>query len=142
MPTAKPHPPQGHAPEEETRLADAAEIVKSYLAAMEARELEAAGAMLGDGFRMTFPGTPPMMALSDLIDWAKGRYRFVGKTTDAVETFRSGDSAVVYVRGTLHGEWPDGRAFEGIRFIDRFEVSGGKITRQDVWNDMGEVRGT
>ncbi len=142
MPTAETHLPLGYAPEEETRLAEAAETVQRYLAAMEARDLEAAKDMLGDGFRMVFPGTPPMTALSDLIDWAKGRYRFVGKTTDAVETFRSGDLAVVYVRGTLHGEWPDGRAFDGIRFIDRFEVSAGKITRQDVWNDMGEVRGT
>ncbi len=32
------------------------------------------------------------------------------------------------------------RAFEGIRFIDRFEVTAGKITRQDVWNDIAEVK--
>ena len=33
-----------------------------------------------------------------------------------------------------------GACFEGIRFIDRFEVIDGKITKQDVWNDMAEVR--
>jgi hypothetical protein len=48
--------------------------------------------------------------------------------------------AVVYTRGTLAGEWPDGTAFGGIRFIDRFEVTDGFITRQDVWNDLAEVR--
>ena len=45
-----------------------------------------------------------------------------------------------YTRGTLAGEWPDGTAFSGIRFIDRFEVTDGKITQQDVWNDIAEVR--
>ena len=38
------------------------------------------------------------------------------------------------------GEWPDGTAFEGIRFIDRFVVVDGKITDQRVWNDLGEAR--
>ncbi len=55
-------------------------------------------------------------------------------------TWRGGDTgASVYCFGTLGGEWPDGTAFDGIRFIDRFELQGGLITRQDVWNDMAEV---
>ena len=44
------------------------------------------------------------------------------------------------MRGTLHGRWLDGSAFDGIRFIDRFEIRGGRIVRQDVWNDAGELR--
>ena len=47
---------------------------------------------------------------------------------------------VVYRRGTLQGEWPDGISFQGICFIDRFELADGRITRQDVWNDLAEVR--
>jgi 4-oxalocrotonate tautomerase family enzyme len=121
-------------------LPDPGTIVLDYLAAMEARALDRAQAMLGDGFVMTFPGTGPMMSLADLIDWSKGRYRVVTKTYEAVEAFHANGTAVVYTRGTLAGEWPDGTPFEGIRFIDRFELAGGKITRQDVWNDMGEVR--
>jgi hypothetical protein len=46
----------------------------------------------------------------------------------------------VYVLGTLHGRWLDGRTFEGIRFVDRFEIRDGKIRSQEVWNDAGEVR--
>lgn len=121
-------------------LPDPAQIVLAYLAAMEAREIDKAEALLGDGFAMMFPGTGPMTRLAELIDWAKGRYRFVTKTYDAVEAFQAGDTAVVYTRGALAGEWPDGTTFSGIRFIDRFEVRGGKITRQDVWNDIAEVR--
>ena len=62
------------------------------------------------------------------------------KTYETTEAFHAKGVAVVYTQGTLSGEWPDGSAFSGIRFIDRFELTGGKITRQDVWNDMGEVR--
>lgn len=122
-------------------LPDPRQIVLDYLAAMEARDLEQAQTMLGEGFQMVFPGTQPMTALSELIDWSKDRYRFVRKTYDAVEAFQTRGTAVVYARGTLAGAWLDGTAFDGIRFIDRFEVVGGMIVRQDVWNDLAEVRG-
>ncbi len=121
-------------------LPDPGEIVRSYLAAMEARELDKAQAMLGEGFTMNFPGAQGMTTLQELIDWSQPRYRFVKKTYDRFEALQSGDVAVVYSIGTLYGEWPDGTAFEGIRFIDRFELSDGKILRQDVWNDIAEVR--
>jgi len=47
---------------------------------------------------------------------------------------------VVYCHGTLSGEWPDGSAFSGIRFIDRFTVRAGKLADQTVWNDLAETR--
>lgn len=121
---------------------DPAQLVTRYLSAMEDRDVAAAAAFLGDGFEMRFPGTRPMKSLEDLVDWASGRYRFVTKENKAVEAFQRGAHTVVYVRGTLSGEWPDGRAFSGIRFVDRFEIADGKIVRQDVWNDLAEMRGT
>ena len=122
--------------------ADPVEVVQLYLAAMEERRIEDAEAMLGDGFTMQFPGTAPMTRLAELIEWAAPRYRFVKKTYEGFDALQTaGDAQLVYCRGTLSGEWPDGSAFGGIRFIDRFEIVNGKITRQDVWNDMGEVRG-
>lgn len=121
---------------------DPVALVRDFLSAMERREIEIAQAMLGDGFEMRFPGTGAMHSLPELIEWARPRYRFVTKTYDGFDAMQgAGDAAIVYCRGTLSGEWPDGTAFEGIRFIDRFEVTGGKITRQDVWNDIAEVRG-
>lgn len=117
-------------------------VVRAFLGAMEARDLNTASAMLGAGFAMTFPGTGPMTTLQELIEWAAPRYRFVKKTYDGFDAMQSaGDHAVVYCRGALSGEWPDGTAFDGIRFIDRFEVSGGLLTRQDVWNDIAEEKG-
>ena len=121
-------------------LPDPTEIVTDYLAAMEARDLDAAHSGLSNDFSMTFPGTQPMTSLTELIDWAKERYRFVRKTYEAVEAFHRDGVAVVYTRGTLFGEWPDGTPFNGIRFIDRFEVKDGKIAKQEVWNDIAEVR--
>ncbi|MEP3430442.1 MAG: tautomerase family protein [Roseibium sp.] len=122
-------------------LVDPAEIVRRYLQAMEVRDIERAQAMLGDGFTMRFPGTAPISQLQELIDWAKPRYRFVKKTYDGFDAMQSpGSVALVYCRGLLSGEWPDGTAFDGVRFIDRFEIESGKITRQDVWNDIAEVK--
>lgn len=121
-------------------LPDPKDIVRAYLHHMEARDLEAAQALLGDGFEMIFPGAPPMTQLDALIAWAAPRYRSVAKTYDAVEAFQGDTAAVVYTRGTLSGAWPDGTPFDGIRFIDRFELVDGRITRQEVWNDIAEVR--
>ncbi|WP_146347197.1 tautomerase family protein [Phaeobacter marinintestinus] len=117
------------------------QVVQDYLAAMEARDLDRAKGYLGDGFQMIFPGTDPMTTLEELIAWSKPRYAFVKKTYEGYDEMQSaGAAAFVYCRGTLFGEWPDGTLFDGIRFIDRFEVTGGKITRQDVWNDIAEVQ--
>lgn len=122
-------------------LPDPAELVRSYLQAMERREIDTAEAMQGDGFAMHFPGAAPMTRLQELLDWAAPRYRFVTKTYDGFDAMQSeGAAALVYCRGTLSGEWPDGTAFEGIRFIDRFEIVDGTITRQDVWNDIAEAK--
>ena len=121
-------------------LPDPIEIALNFLTALEAREIEATEAMLVTGFRMRFPGTEPMASVAELIDWAKDRYRFVRKTIASTEAFHADGCAVVYVIGTLSGEWPDGTPFSGIRFIDRFEIKGGKLVSQDVWNDIAEER--
>jgi hypothetical protein len=115
---------------------DPASVVQAYLAAMEARDLPAARTHLAPGFRMTFPGGVTMTTLEDLVAWSAPRYRFVKKTYERFDAL----PGLVYCFGTLHGEWPDGTPFAGIRFIDRFELAGDRIARQDVWNDMGEMR--
>ena len=119
---------------------DPVEIALSFLRFLEARDLVAVTALLAPDFKMFFPGTEPMETLDQLIAWAKGRYRFVKKTIEVTEVFPVKEGSVVYIRGTLHGEWPDGEAFSGIRFVDRLEIAGGKIQKQDVWNDIAELR--
>ncbi len=119
-----------------------AEVVRAYIAAMEARDLMAAQALLGDGFTMVFPGGAVFTELSQLLDWARPRYRSVAKSYerfDEVMGKTESTESIVYCYGTLTGVWPDGRSFEGIRFIDRFTVADGKLVDQMVWNDLAEA---
>ena len=122
-------------------LPSASGIVQDYLAAMEARDLDRARGFLGAGFSMTFPGAAPMTTLEELIAWSGPRYNSVRKSYDGFDEAKGpDDKIVVYCHGSLSGEWPDGTSFESIRFIDRFEIAQGKIVRQEVWNDIAEVR--
>lgn len=117
----------------------ARDIVRAYLDTMEARDLERAKRFLAPGFTMTFPGSRSFTELEAMIAWAKPRYRWVKKRYDRFDAAQGGTGTHVYCFGTLYGEWNDGTAFEGIRFIDRFTVRAGKLVDQMVWNDMGEV---
>lgn len=118
---------------------DPAVRIRDFLETMEARDLDKAKSFLAPDFRMTFPGAAEFTTLEELIAWAKPRYRFVTKTYERFDTCASEDGGIVYCYGTLSGEWPDGEAFAGIRFIDRFEFAGDLIARQMVWNDLAEV---
>jgi limonene-1,2-epoxide hydrolase len=119
------------------------DVVAAFLAALEARELPAAAAWLAPGATMTFPGGQSFVDLPALVAWSRARYRFVRKTYECTEELPvdARGITVVYCRGTLAGEWPDGAAFAGVRFVDRFEVDdAGRIVDQQVWNDLGEAR--
>jgi phenylpyruvate tautomerase PptA (4-oxalocrotonate tautomerase family)/ketosteroid isomerase-like protein len=116
------------------------QVARDYLAAMERRDLAAAKAYLADGFVMTFPGGKQMRTPEELVEFSRPRYRRVAKAYERFDTVPGMEAATVYCFGTLHGEWPDGRPFDGIRFIDRFTVSGGKLVDQMVWNDLAEIK--
>lgn len=118
---------------------DASARVKTFLETMAERNLAHAKTFLAPGFEMVFPGPAVMHQLEELMAWAKPRYRSVGKHYERFEESWQGDTTVVYCSGTLFGVWNDGSAFEGIRFIDRFEVVNGLLTRQEVWNDLAET---
>ena len=117
-------------------LASPAETVRAFLDAMEARDLDRARGFLADGFSMTFPGGARFSRLEELVAWGRERYRFVRKSYETVEECFGERGMAVYCFGTLSGEWTDGTAFSGIRFIDRFEVEAGLLVDQKVWNDM------
>lgn len=116
-------------------------IAKDYLAAMEARDMARAKQLVSPRAEFIFPGGARLDDLDAIVAGSAKRYQFVGKHIESFDAAPvAGGAAAVYVRGTLHGRWLDGSAFEGIRFIDRIEVLDGLIVRQDVWNDSGEVR--
>ena len=118
----------------------AASLVQDYLNAMQARDLQAAGAFLDDAFWMEFPGGVRMQTLEELIEWSKPRYRSIDKVFDGFSEAFTSTETIVVCHGTLHGVWADGTPFEGIRFVDRFTVARGKITSQMVWNDLAEMK--
>lgn len=118
---------------------DASALVRTFLERMQARDLVAAQAFLAPGFTMHFPGSGPMHRLDELVAWSRQRYRSVGKVFDSFDECWKAEAAVVVCTGTLFGIWLDGSSFEGVRFVDRFEIQDGLIQRQDVWNDLALV---
>jgi len=113
-----------------------AEMVKKYLAAMEARNIEKAKSFLAPEFHMTFPGGVTFHTLEDLVNWSKTRYRFVKKTFHSTNTSYGAEFISVTCSGVLSGEWPNGEEFHGVRFIDQFQIKDGLLVEQSVWNDL------
>lgn len=116
------------------------ELVRDYLEAMEGRNLDKARGFLNESFIMTFPGGAQFTDLEALVEWSKDRYRFAKKTIHDLSAAYESDRIVVTCHGDLAGEWTDGKPFERVRFMDRFEVKSGKLLRQDVWNDLASAR--
>ena len=121
---------------------DAVQLARAYLNAMERRDLLQASTYLApEGAVLVFPGGVVRTSPTEIARGSARRYQFVGKRIEAWESFEAAPGTwTVYCRGTLHGRWPNGTPFEGIRFIDRFEIDRSGIRRQDVWNDSAEYR--
>lgn len=119
-------------------LNSATNVVKSFLSAMQVRDLGQAQTHLHADFEMVFPGGHTFHRLEELLAWASTRYQRIEKNFVHFDESWQGDRTVVYCAGSLSGVWPNGTAFDNIRFVDRFEVVAGKLTRQEVWNDLGE----
>jgi hypothetical protein len=116
-------------------------LALGYLAAMERRDLDAARVFVADDAEFIFPGGVRRDDLAAIVAGSSGRYRSLAKHVERCDLCEEPDGVVVvYVLGSLHGQWPDGSAFSGIRFVDRFELAGGLIRRQEVWNDSAEAR--
>jgi hypothetical protein len=114
-------------------------LLSCYLTLMEERNLQEASRYLAPGARLIFPGGKTYSALAEVAQAARGRYRWVKKQIERWDTFPQDEGkATVYCLGTLYGEALDGSPFQGIRFVDRFEVQNGLITLQEVWNDLAE----
>lgn len=120
---------------------DGAECVLSFLTLMEARKLTEAKQLLADNVAIRFPASPRMSSVEELVSWAARRYQQVSKTIVGVDAMvLNSRSVVVYCRGSLRGQWLDGKIFGGIRFVDRFELIDGLIVEQSVWNDLDSYR--
>ena len=120
---------------------DPESIVRDFLAALADRDTARAGAHLAPDAHIVFPGGMIRRSIEDIVAGSRRKYRHVAKAIERLDVLPSGnDAAIVYCHGTLYGEWADGQAFSGIRFIDRFELRAGLIVEQQVWNDSAFVR--
>ncbi len=118
-----------------------AEIVEAYLTAHMIPDPVAARAFVAQEFDITFTGGRKMKDPAEASAFNKSRYKWVKKKFERTETVAGGtpEETVVYNIGTLYGEWPDGTPFEGNRYVDRYVLAHGKITKMSVWNDSAEI---
>lgn len=117
---------------------DYIELIETFLTySMKPDPIKAASFMAPD-VEIVFTGKRNMAHAGEITEFNVSRYRWVKKSLGQFDCVVKEDHAIVYSNGTLYGEWLDGRPFSGNRFIDRFEIRNGKITKMEVWNDSAE----
>lgn len=119
-------------------MARDAEIVQLFLETVMIPDPEGAMRYVAPGLRVTFTGGREMSGPADTAAFNARRYKWVKKSMERTDIAPGNGHTVVYNLGTLYGEWPDGTPFEGNRYVDRYEVTNGLITRMEVWNDSAE----
>lgn len=119
-------------------LPAAAAIVQAYLEASMVPDPDRAARYMKPGTVITFTGGREFNHPAGPSGFNARRYRWVKKRMDRFDVCAGEGETVVYSVGTLYGEWPDGTAFEGNRYVDRFVVRDGLIVQMDVWNDSAE----
>jgi hypothetical protein len=123
------------APNESTH---AAAIVEKFLAASMVPDPVAAARYVSADLKLTFTGGRKMSHPRESAAFNARRYKWVRKKMERSDVVEGVRETIVYNLGTLYGEWPDGTAFEGNRYVDRFVVRDGKIVQMDVRNDSAE----
>jgi len=119
---------------------DPAAVVDEFLRLVMIPDPASASRYTAPDIRIRFTGNRPMTRPADTSAFNAQRYAWVKKRIERTEVVAGGtpEETVVYSLGTLYGAWPDGEAFEGNRYVDRYVVSHGLIVRMDVWNDSAE----
>lgn len=121
-----------------SELNPAVEIVSNFLEASMAPDPMRAATFMAPDVVITFTGGRVMPDPQTITAFNGARYSWVKKQIGQYDWMERDGVSVVYSNGTLYGQWPDGRAFAGNRYLDRYEVREGLITRMDVWNDSAE----
>ncbi len=114
-------------------------LVHRFLRASEARDRAALGEMAAAGFTASFPGGVVHGSVGAWMDSSERSFEAVRKHFERFDVIEgeTPDSGTVYALGQLTGRFRDGTSLDGSRFIDRFEIAGGRILCQTVWNDLG-----
>ena len=120
--------------------ANPSEIVNEYLRILMIPDPAGARAFVAPDLQIRFTGGRAMSDPAQCAAFNAKRYAWVKKRIERTEVVEgaTSDEAIVYSLGTLYGAWPDGAAFEGNRYVDRYIVRNGLITHMEVWNDSAE----
>lgn len=121
-----------------TPLDIARQPIDRFIQAVNAGDAEAAQRCLAPQGRLVFPGPVAFQRVADFLALSGPRYQRVRYTYGAMELAQSEGRSVVYAQGVVDGVFADGRAFHGVRYIDRFEIQDGLILSKEVWSDMAD----
>lgn len=122
-----------------TPLDRARELIERFIRAVNDGDAEGAQRCLAPDVRLVFPGPTRFERVADFLALSGPRYRRVAYTYGAMELAQADPGrTVVYAQGTVDGVFANGQAFEGVRYIDRFEIENGLILSKEVWSDMAE----
>ncbi|UUX49247.1 nuclear transport factor 2 family protein [Nisaea acidiphila] len=114
------------------------DMVEKFLETSMIPDPDGAAAFLAPDAVIYFTGKTRMSHPREMAAYNSRRYKWVKKKFATLDVAPADGHIVAYGTGTLYGEWPDGTPFDGNRYIDRFEIRDGKITRIDVLNDSAE----
>jgi ketosteroid isomerase-like protein len=120
--------------------AEAIDIARDFLDALDRHDLSAATALLMPHFSMRVTGGHRFATLAEFIAYASGRYAAMRKSGRQYDACDAALGVVVYARGTMSGEWRDGGSFHDVRWIDRFLIQNGRITELQTLSEIGEFR--
>lgn len=124
-----------------TKVAETAHdaaVVTAYLEASMVPDPETAARYMAPGIEIVFTGGRVFRHPREVTAFNAGRYAWVKKRMERLDVVPGEGITTVYSLGTLYGAWPDGTAFEGNRYVDRFTVQDGLIVSMEVWNDSAE----
>ena len=116
----------------------AAEIVERFLEASMVPDPVTAAKYISPALKITFTGGRIYHQPRESAAFNSTRYAWVKKKMERSDVVPGTTETIVYNLGTLYGAWPDGTAFEGNRYVDRFVVRDGLIVDMQVWNDSAE----
>lgn len=122
----------------EDEVREARTIVERFLETSMIPDPDGAARLLAPDAEIYFTGKTRMSHPREMAAYNAARYKWVKKAFATLDIAPAEDHIVAYGTGTLYGEWPDGTPFDGNRYVDRFEIRNGRITRIDVLNDSAE----
>ena len=120
--------------------AEAIDIARDFLDALDRRDLPAASALLAPQFSMRVTGGHRFTSLAEFVAYAAGRYATMRKSGRQYDACDAALGVVVYAHGSMSGEWREGGSFQDVRWVDRFVIQGSRITELQTLSEIGEFR--